>query len=102
MRNIGLVLEALERNGLAENTLIICTTDHGIAFPGMKCHLTDRGIGVLLILRGPQIPTGKVCDALVSQIDIFPTLCEYARHRKTELAARAIVVASYSTARRKP
>ena len=72
----GQILEALERNGLAENTLIICTTDHGIAFPGMKCHLTDRGIGVLLILRGPKIPTGKVCDALVSQIDIFPTLCD--------------------------
>ena len=73
----GLVLDALERNNLAENTLVICTTDHGIAFPGMKCHLTDRGIGVLLIMRGPQMPRGKVCDALVSQIDIFPTLCDF-------------------------
>jgi arylsulfatase A-like enzyme len=72
----GQVLHALEQNGLAENTLIICTTDHGLAFPGMKCNLTDRGIGVLLILRGPQIPEGKVSDALVSQIDIYPTLCE--------------------------
>lgn len=72
----GQILEALERNGLAENTLIICTTDHGLAFPGMKCNLTDRGIGVLLIMRGPQIPQGKVCDSLVSQIDIYPTLCE--------------------------
>ena len=73
---IGVVLAALERNGLAENTLIVCTTDHGIAFPGMKCSLTDCGIGVMLILRGPQIPVGQVCDALVSQIDLFPTLCD--------------------------
>ena len=72
----GQILEALERNDLAGNTLIICTTDHGLAFPGMKCNLTDRGVGVLLILRGAGIPQGEVRDALVSQIDIYPTLCE--------------------------
>lgn len=73
----GQILSALERNGLLENTLIICTTDHGIAFPGSKCNLTDRGIGVLLILRGPgEFSGGKVVDALVSQIDIYPTLCD--------------------------
>ncbi len=33
---MGAVLDALEENGLAENTLVICTTDHGIAFPGMS------------------------------------------------------------------
>ncbi|NCO35724.1 MAG: sulfatase [Armatimonadetes bacterium CG2_30_59_28] len=75
----GLVLAALERSGLAENTLVICTTDHGIAFPGMKCNLTDHGIGVLLIVRGPGgFIGGKVSDALVSQIDIAPTICELA------------------------
>jgi len=58
---------------------VICTTDHGLAFPGMKCTLTDRGIGVMLILRGPRGFTGgRVCDALVSQIDLFPTLCDLA------------------------
>lgn len=71
------VLEGLVAGGLAEDALVICTTDHGIAFPGMKCNLTDHGIGVMLIMRGPGGFTGgKVCDALVSQIDIFPTLCE--------------------------
>ncbi len=73
----GRVLAALERNGLADNTLVICTTDHGIAFPGMKCHLTDHGIGVYLILRGPGgFSGGQVCDALVSHVDLFPTICE--------------------------
>jgi len=74
---MGAVLDALERTGLAENTLVICTTDHGIAFPAMKCNLTDHGIGVLLIMRGPGgFEGGRVVDAMVSHIDLFPTLCD--------------------------
>jgi len=74
---VGVVLKALEANGLAENTLVISTTDHGIAFPAMKCNLTDHGMGVSLILRGPGGFTGgKVVDAMVSHIDIFPTVCD--------------------------
>ncbi len=73
----GVVLAALEQNGLADNTLVICTTDHGIAFPGMKCNLTDHGMGVLLIMRGPGgFAGGKVIDAMVSHLDVLPTLCE--------------------------
>lgn len=76
---MGVVFDALDEARLADNTLVIATTDHGIAFPGMKCNLTDHGIGVMLILRGPGGFTGgKVCDALVSQIDLFPTVCELA------------------------
>jgi N-sulfoglucosamine sulfohydrolase len=76
-QGIGDVLAALDEAGLAEQTLVICTTDHGIPFPLMKGSLTDHGIGVMLIMRGPGGFTGgKVCDALVSQIDIFPTLCD--------------------------
>jgi N-sulfoglucosamine sulfohydrolase len=56
---------------------VICTTDHGIAFPGMKCNLTDHGIGVMLIMRGPMgFAGGRVCDAMISQLDLFPTICE--------------------------
>ncbi len=76
-QGIGAVLNALEDEGLAENTLVICTTDHGIAFPRMKANLTDQGIGVLLIMRGPGGFTGgKVYDAIVSQLDIYPTICD--------------------------
>lgn len=74
---IGTVLQALEDAGLAENTIVICTTDHGIAFPGMKCNLTDHGIGVMLIMRGPGgFAGGAVCDAMVSHVDVFPSVCE--------------------------
>jgi len=76
-RCVGTVLEALDRNGLSDDTQVICTTDHGIEFPYMKCNLTDHGTGVMLIMRGPgDFTGGKVCDALVSHIDLFPTVCD--------------------------
>lgn len=83
--SMGQVFDALEAAGLADQTLIICTTDHGIAFPAMKCHLSDHGIGVMLILRGPEngagagaFAGGKVIDAMVSHLDLFPTICQMA------------------------
>lgn len=73
----GRILHALDANGLAENTLVIMTTDHGLAFPRMKCNLTDHGMGVLLVLRGPGFRGGRTIDGLTSQIDLYPTLCDY-------------------------
>ena len=74
---VGRVLDALDEAGVTGNTLVICTTDHGLAFPGMKCNLTDLGTGVLLILCGPGLFSGgRVFDAMVSQIDFYPTICE--------------------------
>ena len=78
-QGIGAVLNALHTYDLVERTLIICTTDHGLAFPGAKATLYDRGTGVLMILRGPGGFTGgKVIDALVSHLDVYPTICELA------------------------
>lgn len=76
-QGVGSVLEALDNHGLADDTLIIFTTDHGLAFPAAKATLFDRGLGVMLILRGPGgFAGGKVHDAMVSHIDVYPTLCE--------------------------
>jgi arylsulfatase A-like enzyme len=84
-QNIAAVLRTLERQGLADSTVVIFTTDHGIAFPGMKCTLKDTGIGVSLILRAPGITkAGTVTDSLVSHIDIFPTLCDLAGLEKPD------------------
>lgn len=82
---VGEVLAMLDRYGLAENTLVISTTDHGIPFPKMKCNLTDHGMGVMLIMRGPGgFSGGQVVDAMVSHIDIFPTICELLGSDKPE------------------
>src|SRR3954470_24308354 len=74
---VGMVLSALDAAGLSENTLVIFTTDHGMPFPGAKATLYDRGLGVMLILRGPEPFAGRhVAAALASHIDLYPTVCE--------------------------
>ncbi|WP_263374410.1 sulfatase family protein [Granulicella aggregans] len=76
-KGIGVILNALEDAGLRKNTIIVSTTDHGIAFPDMKCSLRDSGTGVSMILSGPGVfSKPAVSDALLSQIDLFPTLCD--------------------------
>lgn len=77
---MGQVLGALAKNGLAENTLVIVTTDHGLAWPGMKGNLSDHGTGVMLMLRHPRgFAGGRVVDALVTHLDVYPTICELAQ-----------------------
>ncbi len=75
---VGTVLNAVQQTGLDERTLVIFTTDHGLAFPTAKASLLDRGIGVSLIMRGPRLTGGRALDELVSQVDLFPTVCELA------------------------
>ena len=70
------MLEELERRGLAQNTIVLYTTDHGIVFPFAKCNLTDAGIGTAMLLRYPGNPSaGKAVDGLTSHLNVFPTLC---------------------------
>jgi N-sulfoglucosamine sulfohydrolase len=78
-QGVGAVLGALDEHRLVDDTLVLFTTDHGLAFPGAKATLYDRGIGVALIMRGPGgFAGGRVIDALVSHLDIYPTLCDLA------------------------
>lgn len=77
---MGVVLTALKEAGLEEDTVVFYTTDHGLANPYTKCTLFDSGIGVALILRVPGARgNGRVCDSLVSHLDVFPTLCDVLR-----------------------
>ena len=81
-QGVGAVLHALDEAGLADDTLVVLTTDHGLPFPGAKATLSDRGLGVLLIVRGPGgFLGGHVTDALVSQVDLYPTLLRARRRR---------------------
>jgi arylsulfatase A-like enzyme len=74
---VGIVMDALAGSGIEENTAVIFTTDHGMAFPRMKCNLYDTGIGVAFMIKYPGNPTkGTANDFLISHIDVFPTLCE--------------------------
>lgn len=74
---IGAVLDCLATSRLRDDTLVIFTSDHGPPFPGMKCTLSDLGLGVPLIMSGPGgFDAGLEVDAQVSHLDLFPTLCD--------------------------
>jgi arylsulfatase A-like enzyme len=76
-QSVGDILSAVERLGLAENTLVVFTTDHGIAFPRAKATLYDPGIRTTLLMRWPQgLQGGRTIPALVSNVDLFATLVE--------------------------
>ncbi len=79
-RGLGAVMDAVEQTGMAENTIFIYTTDHGIAFPRAKCTLYDPGIEVALLMRWPEggVAGGKVHEEFVSNVDVLPTLLEAA------------------------
>jgi arylsulfatase A-like enzyme len=75
----GAVLEAVEECSSAEETVVLFTTDHGPAFPGMKCRLGAAGTGVALLLRTPDLARSEIATAdLISQLDLYPTLGDYA------------------------
>lgn len=74
---VGTVTDALEAAGLAEETLVIFTTEHGIAFPRAKGSCYDPGIEAALVLRYPgMIDGGTRYDELVSNVDVVPTILD--------------------------
>ena len=78
-RNVGQVLASLGKNGLAESTIFIFTSDQGAQWPFAKWTVYDAGIRVPLLIRWPgAIKPGRVTGALVSLADLVPTLIEAA------------------------
>jgi arylsulfatase A-like enzyme len=74
----GMVLAALDELGLRENSLVVFTTDHGVAMPRAKCTLYDPGLETVLLMRWPAagVVGGHVFAPLISHVDIVPTLLE--------------------------
>ncbi|MFG2675259.1 sulfatase [Streptomyces sp. NPDC048445] len=77
-RGAGRILDAIDRLGLARNTVVVFTTDHGLALPRAKCSLYDPGTEVAFMLRYPARGWGggRREDALLSNVDVLPTLLE--------------------------
>ena len=78
---VGLLLETIQKQGMADNTIVICSSDQGLAVGGRhglmgKQNLYEH-VKPPLIFAGPGIPHGE-SDALVYLFDLFPTICDLA------------------------
>jgi len=76
-RHLGRMIEKLKSIGELENTIIIVTSDNGMAFPAAKANCREYGIHVPLAVRwdAGAVP-GRVVDDLISFVDILPTIAE--------------------------
>jgi N-acetylglucosamine-6-sulfatase len=81
----GLVtlVNTLKANGQLDNTYIIFTSDNGFhlgqhRLPPQKETAYEEDIHLPLYVRGPNVPTGKTVDQIVSNVDLAPTLAELA------------------------
>ena len=77
----GRCMQAIQDLGLEKNTLVIATTDHGIAFPRAKYSIYGPGLQVALLLRHAGRNGwhgGVVRNEMVSNIDVLPSILELA------------------------
>jgi N-sulfoglucosamine sulfohydrolase len=78
-RHLGGMIEALNRIGELESTLIVVTSDNGMAFPRAKATLYDYGTRIPLAIRwGAAVKPGRLVTDLVSLADFAPTFLEAA------------------------
>ncbi|MBC7286924.1 MAG: sulfatase [Armatimonadetes bacterium] len=76
---VGMIVDAVDRAGLAERTILIFTTDHGLAMPRAKGTCYDPGTKTALIMRWDgHFSPGMVTDELLTNCDLLPTLTELA------------------------
>ena len=77
----GMVLDTLDDVGLTDDTMIIWSTDHGdsVGCHGghfdKDCYMPEEMVRIPMVIRYPgEIPSGQVCDRLVSNLDLAPTI----------------------------
>jgi choline-sulfatase len=86
--NVGRLLATLAQTGLAADTRVIYTSDHGdnLGARGLwgKSTMYEESVGVPMIMAGPEVADGVVCREPVSLVDCFPTILDcvgVSRHR---------------------
>ena len=78
-QGLGRLVALLKETGQWANTVLIVTADHGMAFPGAKTTVYEAGLRVPFIVRDPRAKeTGIVNNAMISHVDITPTILDIA------------------------
>jgi arylsulfatase A-like enzyme len=79
---VGRIVEALRETGAWENTILIFSSDHGLALGSHgltgKQNMYEHTVGVPLVMHGPGLPKGQKFAAQCYLRDLFPTTCELA------------------------
>ncbi len=76
---VGELLEALDKSGKADDTLVLFTSEQGSQFPGCKWTNWDTGVHTALVARWPgRVAAGKRTDAIVQYADVLPTFIDAA------------------------
>ncbi len=77
--HLGRSLQALEKAGELDNTMVVVTSDHGMPFPRVKGQIYEHGFHVPLLVRwGSQVKGGRTVDDFVNVRDFAPTFMEAA------------------------
>ena len=78
-QGVAKLVEILKDAGLYDKTLIVFTSDHGMAFAGGKTTVYEGGLRVPFVVRNPyEKKRGIRHQAMISHIDITPTLLDFA------------------------
>lgn len=79
---LAMLLDKIDQLGISDNTYIIFLSDNGGGFRGNtplrggKANLWEGGIRVPMVVRGPGIRAGSMCDEPIAGWDLFPTFSE--------------------------
>ncbi|MBB6461697.1 sulfatase family protein [Flammeovirga kamogawensis] len=77
-QGFGRLMDNLKASGKLENTIVIYISDNGVAFPGAKTTLYEPGMNLPCIIRDPFIKEkGNTNDAMISWVDLTPTILDY-------------------------
>ena len=104
-QGLGELVKVLKQTGKWDDTLFIFTSDHGMAFPGAKTTVYEGGMHVPFIVRNPkQENRGTVNNAMISFVDITPTILDWAGalDSSTNAAKNEIAVRTHQRARQLP
>jgi len=92
---IGRIFQALDAAGQSDSTIVIFTSDHGLALGSHgligKQNMYEHTINVPLVIAGPNIPAGEKLAAQCYLRDLFPTVCDLAGITTPEVDGRSLV-----------
>tara|TARA_R110002072_G_scaffold38414_1_gene111331 strand:+ start:10801 stop:12366 length:1566 start_codon:yes stop_codon:yes gene_type:complete len=78
-QGVARLIEILKEADLYDKTMILFTSDHGMAFAGGKTTVYEGGLRVPMVVRDPyQEKRGVESDSMISHIDITPTILDFA------------------------